>query len=298
MSYDSALRPTDWDEYIGQQDLKERLQISIDSAITRGAPLDHVLLYAGPGTGKTTIAHLIADEMMQNMTAKIPPFPQKVLHAVLMEVGEIIFIDEAHRLPKKDQEMLLPVLEDRIIQFENGSTQIIPKQFTIIAATTELNGIIKPLRDRFIHKPKFKEYSDEDMAAIVTQMCGRVGLEIDPSDAMRIGIASAGVPRQAKNLVLTARDIMSTNTDMVLEVAAVTPEGFTEDHLDYLRAMYQIGGTAGSEVLSNFTNQPKDVLMDLEKLLLKRKCIEYTSKGRSMLMGGKAILDQYGYEIL
>lgn len=295
MSYDSALRPSDWDDYIGQEDLKERLQISIDSAISRAAPLDHVLLYAGPGTGKTTLAHLIAGEMMQTITAKIPPFPNKVLHTVLMEVGEIIFIDEAHRLGKKEQEMLLPVLEDRVIQFENGSVQVIPKPFTIIAATTELNGIIKPLRDRFVHKPKFKDYSDDEMAQIVRQMCRKVDLDISDHDALKIGIASAGVPRQARNLVLTARDIQSTMTEYVLEVASVTPEGFTEDHLEYLRAVYAIGGTAGVEVLTNFINQPKDTLLDLEKLLVKRKCIEYSPKGRSILMGGKEVLDKYGY---
>ena len=293
MSYDSALRPADWDDYIGQEDLKERLQISIDSAMTRLAPLDHVLLFAGPGTGKTTLAHLIAAELMAEINVKIPPFPMKVLQNLLMETGEVIFIDEAHRMPKKDQEMLLPVLEDRVMQFGNGSTVVIPKPFTIIAATTELNGIIKPLRDRFVHKPKFKDYSDDDMAAIVTQMATKVGLDIEPGDAIRLGMAAAGVPRQARNIVLAARDVGTTDTEKVLEVAHITPEGLTEDHLEYLESLDSAGGIAGVEVLSNFTGQPKDTLLDLEKLLVKRQYVEYTGKGRSLLLRGKNILDKY-----
>jgi Holliday junction DNA helicase RuvB len=295
VTYDASLRPNDWDSFIGQQVLKERLQISIDSAVMRNAPLDHVLLYGPPGVGKTTLAQLISGELMQKLTQRVCPVPLKLLYALIMEVGDVIFLDEIHRLPKKDQESLLPVLEDRMIQFDNGNFQPIANPFTIIGATTELSSIIKPLRDRFIHKPKFEDYTAEDMQQIVTQMCRRVGMDIDHHNAFRLGIASAGVPRQARNLVLAARDVESTEVEDVLKVTGITEEGYTEDHLQYVRALHKLGGTAGVEVLSNYINQPKDVILDLELLLVKRGVLTYTPKGRSMLLLGLAVLDKYGY---
>lgn len=291
--YNAALRPTTWDDYIGQEEVKARLQISINSSIARGEPLDHILLAAGPGTGKTTLAALIAQEVQQPMKALIPPFATKVLHTTLMEEGGVVFIDEAHRMKTSEQEMFLPILEDRMYKLPNGQGQLITKPFTIVAATTELTKIIKPLRDRFTWQPHFAKYTPDEMALIVKQMCGKVGLTISDDDALRLGQAAAGVPRQARNLVLTARDINSTNPSYVLETANITPEGFTQNHLKYLKALRQAGDVAGIKLIENFTALPQDILLELERMLVEQQCITYTPKGRSLLVDGMNVLKAY-----
>lgn len=296
LSKDYALRPADWDSYIGQEPMKERLQISIDSAIRRGAALDHVLLDAPPGMGKTSIAALIAKEMEVSeptYTAKVMPIKIGVLYSIIIEKGGILLFDELHRMPKKDQESMLSILEDRIIQRDNGDTIIIPKQFTIIGATTEIKQVIKPLRDRFIHKPRFQPYSNDDMALIFTGMCHKLGIYPSDDEAIALGIASAGVPRQAKSLALTARDLNTTNVEEVLTTANVTEDGYTQDHLEYLSVLDHIGGLGGIELMSNYTGMPKDVILDIERLLLDRGCIEYTQKGRSLMVKGLNIINKY-----
>lgn len=290
---DAELRPDAWDDYIGQEEMKKRLRVSIVSALAGGRALGHVLLYGPPGMGKTSLSGLIAAEMMEDFTPKVCPVPDKMIHGLLMEVGGVILLDEIHRLSKKQQEGLLPVLGEHAIQFPNGTFQSIPGSFTIIGATTNLSDVIKPLRERFIHKPRFRSYSDEEMAVIFTGMARKLGMDVPPADAMALGKASAGVPRQARNLALAARDLHSTDPATVLEFTNITPDGLTEDHLRYLEALSRLGGVIGVDILSNYLNLPKDVLFDLESLLINKGCIEYTPKGRSLLLGGLNTLDRY-----
>lgn len=294
MSVDNALRPTDWDSYIGQEKLKNRLQISIDGALERYAALDHVLLYGPPGCGKTSIAALIAQEMVQDFHSYVMPVKVKSLQKILLENEGIIFLDEIHRLPRKDQEFLLPVLEDHEIQFDNGKKIKITKPFTIVGATTELEKIIKPLRDRFVHRPKFEEYTDDEMALIVTRMSDRIGTDISNHHAKVLGRASAGVPRQAKTLVYTARDLGTNDPDKVLHTCGITKDGLTEDHIDYLRAIDSMGQIAGVDVISNYTGQPKDIILDLEKLLVRKRLIEYSPKGRQLMIKGMQLIREMG----
>lgn len=290
MSIDNALRPNDWDAYIGQEKLKNRLQVSIDGALERYAALDHVLLYGPPGCGKTSIASLIAQEMMQDFHSLVMPVKVKSLQKVFLENEGIIFLDEIHRLSRKDQEFLLPVLEDHEIQFDNGKKIKITNPFTVVGATTELEKIIKPLRDRFIHRPKYEEYADEEMSMIVKRMADRIGMDITDQESAALGRASAGVPRQARTIVFTARDLGTCSPSKVLATCGITEDGLTEDHIDYLNALDKMGQIAGVDVISNYTGQPKDIILDLEKLLVRKGLIEYSPKGRQLMVKGMQLV--------
>lgn len=281
----SALRPDDWDEYIGQQKLKDRMLISMNSALTREAKLDDTLLVAPAGYGKTSFAALMAQYMMEDFHPYVMPLKPNALRKILLENRGMIFLDEIHRLPPKHQEILLP-LEDNEVHFEDGKVIEIPP-VTIVAATTELKKVIEPLRDRFTHKPKFELYTDEDMAKIIRNMCRGVGIHsISADHATALGRASAGVPRQARSLVFTARDLGTTDPSKVLRTIGITPDGLTEDHIDYVLALDKLGQIAGVDVLANYTGQPKDVIVKLEKLLLRKNIINYSQKGRVLTTKG------------
>jgi Holliday junction DNA helicase RuvB len=161
----------------------------------------------------------------------------------------------------------------------------------VVGATTELEKIIKPLRDRFVHRPKFEEYSDEEMSMIVRRMADRIGLDMSDEECLALGRASAGVPRQAKTIVFTARDLGSSEPELVLSTCGITADGLTEDHLDYLFALDKMGQIAGVDVLSNYTGQPKDVILDLERLLVRKGLIEYSPKGRQLMLRGMQMVE-------
>ncbi len=290
----NALRPESWDAYIGQDNMKQRLKISIDAALRERRALSHVLLSAGPGTGKTSLAQLIAEEAMTVFTNKVCPIPDRMLHGILMDIGGTVHLDEIHRMTVKQQENLLSVLEDGMIQMDNGDFVEIGRRFTIIGSTTEVTKLIKPLRDRFPIKPRFADYTDENMADIVSGMMTRLDVDHTDIQATQLGRASAGVPRQAKNLALAARDLGSADVSDVLDFAEVTQDGYTEAHLSYLEILYKLGGTGGVEILKNYTNEPQEVLLEIENLLIHRSCIEYTPKGRALLMPGAKLLEEHG----
>ncbi len=293
MSDTTFLVPQSWDAYIGQEKLKERLQVKIDAALDRMDALGHILFAAQPGQGKSTLGRLVADNMGVPYSSMDMPVKWKSLQKVFMEaeMHSVIMLDELHRLPKREQENLLPVLNEGTIQMDNGKRLRLPSRISIFAATTEIQDIIKPLRDRFHFIARFEEYSDEDMAQIVARMAVKVDLSPSEDECMIFGRASASTPRQARNIILTARDLGSTDPDEVLEMAGITRDGLTEDHIEYLLALNQIGGRAGVENLSNMTGQPKDVLVDLEKLLINKGFIIYGAKGRELVMEGMRLVN-------
>lgn len=292
MSDTTFLVPQSWDAYIGQEKLKERLQVKIDAALDRMDALGHILFAAQPGQGKSTLGRLVADNMGVPYSSMDMPVKWKSLQKVFMEaeLHSVIMLDELHRLPKREQENLLPVLNEGTIQMDNGKRLRLPSRISIFAATTEIQDIIKPLRDRFHFIARFEDYSDEDMAQIVARMAVKVDLSPSEDECMIFGRASASTPRQARNIILTARDLGSTDPDEVLEMAGITRDGLTEDHIEYLLALNQIGGRAGVENMSNMTGQPKDVLVDLEKLLVQKGFIIYGPKGRELVMEGMRLV--------
>lgn len=280
------MRPTGWDEYIGQDKLKADLQTWIDGVYRNDTMLPHVLLVAPPGVGKTTIAHLIADELGDELDEYLMPLPRNHFKYVLMAAeNKIVFADEFHRLGKKEQHDLLIALEDGV--WQDGFNRIELPPFTLIAATTEPQDLIKPMFRRFPIQPHFVDYTDAEMAQVVTLMAQRVNLEPTPEVATALGIASAGSPSQAERLVLAADAIGSIeDAQAVLSLANITPEGLTPQHIEYLNTLQRQHHPSGIDLLASCLNLPKPYVMDIERTLIKQGLIERTRTGRQLSPSG------------
>lgn len=282
-------RPKSWDDYIGQEKLKDRLSIHISGALERSETLDNVLLIGTPGCGKTTIAALIAQEMCQDYVSFVMPIKQTVFKRLIQMFSGVVLLDELHNLPTKQQTDLLPLIEDRYLQLDNG-TRIEAPGITFIGATTEPKDVIGPLQERFRINPTFDEYSDSEMARIVLRMGKGNGVDFTYDEAQRLGVATGGVPRNAQSFVVMAQDLCTTNPELILEKCRISPDGLTENHIKYLTTLNDCGSSVGIELLGAHLQLPKSMIINLERLLLKREMIEYTKQGRSLLPNGfKAI---------
>lgn len=285
-------RPLGWSEYVGQARLKERLMVSIEAALISGRPLDHFLLCATPGAGKSSLASLVADEMGSNFHEVNAPLDRNDLLYFVGEHAGILFIDEIHRLTTAQQEDLLPFLEHRRIELGRGNTMSNP-QLSIIGASTEPQKIIKPLRQRFI-VPAYDPYSEDEMATIVRGMGEKVGLDLDDHSCHVLGRAAAGVPRQAGTLVRAARDLQQARGEvdplLVLQMEQVDPNGLTREHRDYLEALLSLHRRAGLRSIALRLRLHEDVVLDLEQMLLDRGLILYTDRGRVLTEEGRAVL--------
>lgn len=283
-------RPTTWDDYIGQTALKERVNTHIESALIRDEPLDHMLLVGVPGCGKTTLAQIIANQYGYDYERFIMPINEKVMVKMIRMLSSMVWLfDEIHRMTPKQQETLLPVIEDGYFQTNSGD-RLYLHDVTIVAATTEPEKIIPPLWDRFKIKPPFDEYTDEEMAQIVTQKARIAGLDVDDDMALALGRASGGVPRNAESLIVMARDLTVTGTEPdvadVLTASRVTEDGLTEDHLRYIKCLASVGGQAGLAILVAHLRMPQTVIVELERLLVKRGFLNYTKQGRELMGDG------------
>ena len=284
------LRPQSWSDYIGQHKLKKRLSIEIRGANDRGERLEHILLSGPPGCGKTSLASLIAQKHNTNFDSiLVGSVPINDIRTTLMWYTGVLFLDELHRMTPKQQEELLPVIEDKYVQLPSGDKYEC-EEVCVVAATTELDKIIPPLYDRFIIKPPFEEYSDRQMGKIVKGMASRAGVDVSRADAKSLARATGGIPRNAKQFINMARNLGRVDVDYILEVCQVTPDGLSAAHVGYLEALGKCGGTAGVEILSAHTKLPKGTLVDLEILLVKRNMIQYTKKGRTLMPAGIKLL--------
>lgn len=291
-------QPTEWDDYIGQPKLKLQLDISIKSALQRGVMLDHLLLTGPPGCGKTTLSKIIANQLHQDFISLIMPLKPNTLKQLILSFSGVVLFDELHRCSPRQQEEFLPLIEDGYLQLSNGS-RLFADKLTIVAATTEMDKIIQPLWDRFVLKPLFEPYTDQELAEIVMGMAIDLGIEMDNDTATKLGRASGGVPRNAKTLVAMMRDIYASSGWLhlppaceVLSACRMTEDGLREDHLNYLRILNSCGGVAGLEILGTHLQLPKTVIINMERLLVKRNLITFSKSGRELMPEGYSVIQK------
>lgn len=280
-----------WDSYIGQEKVKERLQVKIKAAMERYEQMDAALILGQSGTGKSSIARLIADEHAVPFIDLMitPNFSISALNNILVQFDEdgggIVFLDEIHNFSKKDQHYLYSILEDNCITYgakHSGKRHYFVNAVTIIAATTDENLLTKALRGRFGAPYRLGAYSDKEMGQIVERMAIKIGLTPTIEECIALGQAAAGSPRQAGDLIKTARDLGSMAIEPILELAEITRDGLTVDHIAILDSIFNLGGITGLENITNHSGRAKDDIVDLEKLLVRKGFIEMTGKGRAL----------------
>ena len=298
-----TLRPLTLDEFVGQTQLKENLSVSITAAKNRGESLDHILFYGPPGLGKTTLAQIVAREMGVNIRVTSGPAIEKPgdLAAILTSLsqGDILFIDEIHRLSRQVEEVLYPALEDFSLDIIIGkgpaarSIRIDLKPFTLIGATTRSGMISSPMRDRFGMLLKLDMYSPEDLAKIVTRSAGILDLPItDPAGPLEIAKRSRGTPRIANRLLKRVRDysqvmgdgsINRETVDMTQDKMGIDELGL--DGLDrrLLKAVITSygGGPVGLETIAAMLGEDAGTLEDVcEPYLMQIGFLTRTPRGR------------------
>ncbi len=301
------LRPQRLDEYVGQREAVESLRVSLEAARRRGEPVDHVLLYGPPGLGKTTLAYIIANEMGTNIVATSGPALERGadLMGILTNLaeGDLLFIDEVHRLPRVVEELLYPAMEDFAVNFiiDKGlharTLRYSLRPFTLVAATTRPGMLSSPLRERFgiFHHLDF--YSEEELRQIVLRSATILGAAVEPPGAEEIARRSRGTPRIANRLLRRVRDYAQVKGDGVItrEVAydALDREGVDGRGLDrldrrFLTAIIEQygGGPVGIEAVAATINDEAETLAEMvEPYLLKIGFIVRSPNGRRATPG-------------
>lgn len=299
---ETSLRPLSLNEYIGQEKAKEHLRIYIDAAKARGEALDHVLFYGPPGLGKTTLAGIIANEMGVNMKVTSGPAIEKPgeMAAILnnLQEGDVLFIDEIHRLNRQVEEVLYPAMEDFAIDIMIGkgatarSIRLDLPHFTLVGATTRAGLLTAPLRDRFgvVHHLEF--YTPEELQTIIVRSANVLGVEIDSKGAYAMARRSRGTPRLANRLLKRVRDFAQVKYDGVIteEVAnfaldLLDVDKYGLEQLDRTILLTIIekfaGGPVGLDTLAAAIGEDSGTLEDVyEPYLIKNGFLNRTPKGR------------------
>ena len=296
------IRPSKIDEYIGQTEVKENMKIFIEAAKMRGESLDHVLLYGPPGLGKTTMAYIIANELGVNIKTASGPSIEKSgdLAAILssLEPGDVLFIDEIHRMPRYIEEILYPAMEDftlDIIVGSDGNSRNIKidlPPFTLVGATTRVGDLSSPLRDRFGIISKLNYYTIEELEQIVYRTCRVLNVNIDSDAALEIAKRSRGTPRIANRLLKRTRDfaLVMGNGMIDLSIAklalsrlGVDDIGLDETDIALLKAIITRfnGGPVGIDALASSIGEEVTTIEDVyEPYLLQQGLLKRTNRGR------------------
>ena len=299
---ETSLRPLSLNEYIGQEKAKEHLRIYIDAAKARGEALDHVLFYGPPGLGKTTLAGIIANEMGVNMKVTSGPAIEKPgeMAAILnnLQEGDVLFIDEIHRLNRQVEEVLYPAMEDYAIDIMIGkgasarSIRLDLPHFTLVGATTRAGLLTAPLRDRFGVVHHLEVYTPEELQTIIVRSANVLGVEIDSKGAYAMARRSRGTPRLANRLLKRVRDFAQVKYDGVIteEVAnfaldLLDVDKYGLEQLDRTILLTIIekfgGGPVGLDTLSAAIGEDSGTLEDVyEPYLIKNGFLNRTPKGR------------------
>ena len=299
---DNTIRPESIDEYIGQEDVKENIRVFVEAAKMRNEPLDHVLLYGPPGLGKTTLAFIIAHELGTNIKTASGPSIEKSgdLAAILssLEPGDVLFVDEIHRMPRYIEEILYPAMEDfslDIIVGSEGNSRNIKidlPPFTLVGATTRAGDLSAPLRDRFGITSKLQFYTVQELTDIIKRTARVLGVEIDDGAAVELAKRSRGTPRIANRLFKRVRDFALVKgngvvdlsiTEDALERLKVDKMGLDNTDHELLLAIIEKfgGGPVGIEALSSSIGEEVTTIEDVyEPYLLQTGLLKRTSRGR------------------
>lgn len=309
---DNTIRPESISEYIGQTDVKENIQVFVSAAKMRDEPLDHVLLYGPPGLGKTTLAFIIAHELGTNIKTASGPSIEKSgdLAAILssLEPGDVLFIDEIHRMPRYIEEILYPAMEDfslDIIVGSEGNSRNIKidlPPFTLVGATTRAGDLSAPLRDRFGIISKLQFYTIEELKEIIKRTARVLSVEIEDDAAYELATRSRGTPRIANRLFKRVRDFALVKGDGVIDID-ITNEALNRlkvdkiglDNTDHELLLAIInkynGGPVGIEAISSTIGEEVTTIEDvIEPYLLQMGLLKRTARGR--------VVTDKAYEVL
>ncbi|WP_420833657.1 Holliday junction branch migration DNA helicase RuvB [Staphylococcus agnetis] len=300
--FELSLRPDRLRQYIGQSSIKSNLEVFIKAAQLRKEPLDHVLLFGPPGLGKTTLSHIIANEMNVNLRTVSGPSIERPgdLAAILtgLQPGDVLFIDEIHRLSSVVEEVLYPAMEDFFLDIVVGkgeearSIRIDLPPFTLVGATTRAGSLTSPLRDRFGVHLRLEYYKTEELQQIITRTAEVLGTMIDSESALEIAKRSRGTPRIANRLLKRIRDFQQVNEDdqiyiettkYALDLLQVDEEGL--DYIDHKMMACIIeqyrGGPVGLDTIAVSIGEERITIEDVyEPFLIQQGFIERTPRGR------------------